>query len=711
MGPVIGTDISFYQDEPSTPQGVNFNVMRSVADFVIVLAGQNTWTDSRFAYHWSESKKIGMPRGSYWFYDSRSDPKRQAELWAQTLANDLGELPLWADFEENYGGTFKGWENWYVFLERLRTLVGQKEIGIYTAYYYWRENAPNPDTQAASLAYFRRYPLWIAHYNVQKPRVPPPWGENEWVFWQYTDRGDGKRYGVESKQVDLNYFNGDLEAFKARFNLNQPQPPLTSQFRVDLSVREGPAATFNALATLDQNDLVEHLTVSEDGDWTQIKREKDELIGWVNNTIFVPIPVAPPEDPEPPTDPEPPIDPEPPDVGTGRMYRVTASALRVRSGPGTNFGVIGGLLFNAVVEELTTNEDKTWMEIRTQDGFVGWCAAQYLDLISQPPSPPPVSEFPWYRVTATSLFVREGPGTNFQAVGGLFRDDVVLGIGPATNGWVQITRYDGLTGFSSLSHLANLGTTQPKSIRQRLFLGATYFRREYSNPRLMVAHIFALDLQAAKYSFFVTPESQSGGISCTRTTSQFLSEFQQQIAINGDGFTYLPTGTVTCAFGDPVRVNGFAASTGKVYNTKSAPTLFANPNHEVTLETPKGNIHSAISGDRIVLRAGKRVTDLAVGVPEPRTAVGLTQNGRGLLLMVVDGRQPTYSQGATLHELVDILLAFGAYSGINMDGGGSSSLVIRGTDNKPRILNRPIDSNIPGQERAVANHFGITIKT
>jgi hypothetical protein len=325
--------------------------------------------------------------------------------------------------------------------------------------------------------------------------------------------------------------------------------------------------------------------------------------------------------------------------------------------------------------------------------------------------PPAESDFPWYRVTVSSLFVREGPGTNFAAIGGLAKDDVVLGVGPESNGWVQITRFDGLTGFSSAAYLTNLGKTQPKSIRQRLFVGATYFRREYSTPRPMVAHILALDLQAAKYSFFVTPESLSGGVSCTRTTSQFLNEFQQQIAINGDGFTYLPASTSACSTGDPVRVNGFAASAGKVYNTKSAPTLFANINNEVTLETSKGNIHNAISGDRIILRTGKRVTDLAVGVPDPRTAVGLTQNGRGLLLVTIDGRQPTYSQGATLHELVDILLAFGAYSGINMDGGGSSSLVIRGIDNQPRILNRPVDGNIPGQERAVANHFGITIKT
>ncbi|MBK7448817.1 MAG: hypothetical protein IPJ47_05065 [Anaerolineales bacterium] len=46
------------------------------------------------------------------------------------------------DFEENYDGTYKGWKNWRVFLERVKELVPGKEIMIYTGYYYWRDNAP-----------------------------------------------------------------------------------------------------------------------------------------------------------------------------------------------------------------------------------------------------------------------------------------------------------------------------------------------------------------------------------------------------------------------------------------------------------------------------------------------------------------------------------------------------------------------------------------
>jgi exopolysaccharide biosynthesis protein len=75
--------------------------------------------------------------------------------------------------------------------------------------------------------------------------------------------------------------------------------------------------------------------------------------------------------------------------------------------------------------------------------------------------------------------------------------------------------------------------------------------------------------------------------------------------------------------------------------------------------------------------------------------------------MVVDGRQPGYSEGVDFPELVNLIVSFGAYNATNMDGGGSSAMVIKGLDGKARVLNSPCDNNVPGKERAVANHLGI----
>ncbi|MFH1570408.1 MAG: phosphodiester glycosidase family protein [Gemmatimonadota bacterium] len=88
----------------------------------------------------------------------------------------------------------------------------------------------------------------------------------------------------------------------------------------------------------------------------------------------------------------------------------------------------------------------------------------------------------------------------------------------------------------------------------------------------------------------------------------------------------------------------------------------------------------------------------------PRTAVGYSRTGKVLFLVTVDGRQPGYSVGMTLQELADLmanrLARFSqsrrnAYQAINLDGGGSTTMVVR-----HQVVNRPSDQT---GERPVAN--------
>jgi hypothetical protein len=67
----------------------------------------------------------------------------------------------------------------------------------------------------------------------------------------------------------------------------------------------------------------------------------------------------------------------------------------------------------------------------------------------------------------------------------------------------------------------------------------------------------------------------------------------------------------------------------------------------------------------------------------PRTAVGVRADGT-LLFVTVDGRRPEESVGMSLPELTDLMLGLGAVSAINLDGGGSTSMVIDG-----EVVNRP----------------------
>jgi GH25 family lysozyme M1 (1,4-beta-N-acetylmuramidase)/uncharacterized protein YraI len=435
MRKIIGPDVSFYQDDPATPQGINFVRMNQASDFVIIRAGQNLWVDSDFKDNWLRAKQAGLPRGSYWFYDSRADPKQQAELWVSLLANDRGELPMFADLEETYNGPYAGWRHWKTFLERIKALVRNKEIGIYTGFYYWQSNAPDATTQPADLEYFHRYPLWIANYGTSQPMVPKPWIANEWLFWQYTASGDGLYYGVESLEIDLNYFNGTAQEFANRFNVPLPQDPIPppdpsgNRYRVtagSLYVREGPGTTYPAVGFLVRNDIVEAIASNPDGSWLRVRRLSDGLTGW-SSAAFLQKVATP----------------------VGGRYRVTARSLYVREGPGTSFPAIGSLVQNEVVEALGSNPDGSWLRIRRpSDGLTGWSSAAFLQKVTTPPQPK-------YRVTAVRLHIREGPGTQFESLGLLEQNDIVTGIGAnGDQSWRQVRRDDGLTGWSSARFLA-----------------------------------------------------------------------------------------------------------------------------------------------------------------------------------------------------------------------------------------------------------------
>jgi hypothetical protein len=69
----------------------------------------------------------------------------------------------------------------------------------------------------------------------------------------------------------------------------------------------------------------------------------------------------------------------------------------------------------------------------------------------------------------------------------------------------------------------------------------------------------------------------------------------------------------------------------------------------------------------------------------PRTALGRLEDGRALLV-VVGGRQPYHSLGMTLPELAAMLRLLGVTDALNLDGGGSSTLVVRGV-----VVNLPSD--------------------
>ncbi len=116
----------------------------------------------------------------------------------------------------------------------------------------------------------------------------------------------------------------------------------------------------------------------------------------------------------------------------------------------------------------------------------------------------------------------------------------------------------------------------------------------------------------------------------------------------------------------------------------------------------------AVGGRPVLVRAGLVVGDVDTagtatfrGV-NPRTAVGVAADG-SLLLVTVDGRQPGHSAGATLRETAELLVALGASEALNLDGGGSTTMVVR-RGGRLAVVNRPSDAD---GERPVANALAV----
>ena len=123
-----------------------------------------------------------------------------------------------------------------------------------------------------------------------------------------------------------------------------------------------------------------------------------------------------------------------------------------------------------------------------------------------------------------------------------------------------------------------------------------------------------------------------------------------------------------------------------------------------SLSPNAGKIFQAIGGLPRIIRDGQNVvaqTYQQEGASSsftysrhPRTAVGFSKDSMKIYFVTVDGRQAT-SAGMTLDELANFMLTLGVWHGVNLDGGGSTTMVVRG-----QIVNSPSDAT---GERSVSN--------
>jgi exopolysaccharide biosynthesis protein len=160
---------------------------------------------------------------------------------------------------------------------------------------------------------------------------------------------------------------------------------------------------------------------------------------------------------------------------------------------------------------------------------------------------------------------------------------------------------------------------------------------------------------------------------------------------------------------------GFAMTDGKLWSKtpmKNRPTFWidlAGKAHVGKINELPPEARQAVQGNAFVLEDGKVIesTQPVMKAKHPRTVVGLDKSGDTLTILTVDGRRPGVSIGMTGEELGAEMKRLGCENAINLDGGGSTELVLRDPESGAlKVMNQPSD----GRERAVADVVGVSVK-
>ncbi len=242
--------------------------------------------------------------------------------------------------------------------------------------------------------------------------------------------------------------------------------------------------------------------------------------------------------------------------------------------------------------------------------------------------------------------------------------------------------------------------------------------RVYDAPHPQRIWIVRIDTTAKDVEFVVTepdPSTDETGRKFetrSETTLAFARRVGVQLAVNTSAF-----GPGRAAGGEPMDVAGLAAASGTIYSepVKDYGAMYISRKGRIALKGPPLDTNDAwnvVAGFRMLLDDGKVVVrqdvlDSSFGGVNPRTAVGTDRDGKTLWIVIADGRQSADAVGLTLAELTAVFELLNAWDALNLDGGGSSTLVAQDADGVHRVLNSPIDGGKPGNLRQVANNLGI----
>jgi hypothetical protein len=254
---------------------------------------------------------------------------------------------------------------------------------------------------------------------------------------------------------------------------------------------------------------------------------------------------------------------------------------------------------------------------------------------------------------------------------------------------------------------------------QLLASGVTLQIETRTQPRPLRLYWIEADLSApgVKIDFTVPdPESILGkpAFITARKPTEILQASRWKVLLNGDAFFVVGDEQKKYpAVGDKLCLQGFIGAAGKLYGVRSPNngTFYVLNDRKtmgLTYGLPPKDTWGAVGGYRIVLENGKINETDKVRI-HPRSVIGFKRDSHKVYFLVVDGRQPGRSEGASERELGEWMRSHGATDALCLDGGGSSILVVE-ENGGARVINQPVGLyDQPGTIRPIGNAVGIIV--
>lgn len=234
----------------------------------------------------------------------------------------------------------------------------------------------------------------------------------------------------------------------------------------------------------------------------------------------------------------------------------------------------------------------------------------------------------------------------------------------------------------------------------RIYEGVEYATGSDTSPRLMKAFALRISLGNPEVAMYASHDNGAAAYEVAlQTTPAFLADHGCKAAVNSCYFN--------AGLSPNTDIEGLLISNGTLvssWQTARTAELLLTSDKVASIVAASGNptgIYTACSGDAYMLVNGTCLGDNVT--PEPRTTAGLSQDGKYLILVCVDGRQSGYSMGATIYEMAHWQQDFGAYNAFNLDGGGSTTMTRADVGD----VNRPCY----GYDRSVGASLGVKSTT